>query len=312
MSKASNIKWFVIINPRASGGQGARQWKRIEECFRENEIDFFYKKTTHRNHATQLTKEAIQKGYRHIIAIGGDGTGNEVANGIFQQTETKNTDIIFALLPIGTGNDWIKTHQIPKQLDKWIACLKNGKTKIQDVGLVTCFLNGKKVERYFINVAGMAYDAFAVKLSEGKSNWVFPKIQYLLLVLKGLFRYRLHRAKLSFDDKEVVDFFYTINVGICKYSGGGMQLVPHAISDDGQLALTYAGKLSKWNIILNTYRFYNGTLLKHSKVKGFFTKKIKVETMDNLPTGVEVDGEYIGETPVEFKIIPQALKIIIP
>jgi len=189
--------------------------------------------------------------------------------------------------------------------------LKKEKTIYQDAGLVKCVFDGKKVERYFINVAGMAYDAFGTQLSEGK-NWRFPKIQYLLLALQGLFKYKIHRAKLIFDDKEIVDYFYIINAGICKYSGGGMQLVPHAIPDDGKFALTFARQLSKLAVILNTYRFYNASLLEHSKVEGFFTKKIRVETMDNEPTGVEVDGEYVGETPVEFSIFPKALKVVVP
>ena len=311
MSKEIISKWFIIVNPKANGGRLGKQWNNIHQCLTDNNIDFFDKKTIHQNHATELAKEAIENGFRKIIAVGGDGTGNEVANGILQQNIIPSSEITFALLPVGTGNDWIKTHKIPKHLNTWVEVLKKEKTIFQDAGFVSCISNEKKIERYFINVAGMAYDAFGVQLSEGK-NWRFPKIQYLLLALRGLFKYKIHRAKLIFDDKEIVDFFYTINVGICKYSGGGMQLVPHAIPDDGIFALTFARKLSKLAVILNTYRFYNASLLHHSKVEGFSTKKVRVETMDGKPTGVEVDGEYIGETPVEFSILPKALKIVVP
>ena len=311
MSKITKSKWFIIVNPKANGGRMGKQWDNIQQFLTDNNINFFDKKTTHKNHATELAKEAIKNGFRKIIAVGGDGTGNEVANGILQQTIIHSSEVTFALLPVGTGNDWIKTHKIPKHLTSWIEVLKKEKTTFQDAGLINCISNEKKLERYFINVAGMAYDAFGVQLSEGK-NWYFPKIQYLLHAIRGLFKYKIHRAKLIFDEKEVVDFFYIINVGICKYSGGGMQLVPHAIPDDGQFALTFARKLSKLAVILNSYRFYNASLLEHSKVEGFFTKKIRVETMDDEPTGVEVDGEYIGETPVEFSILPKALKILIP
>ncbi len=311
MSKKLTNQWFIIVNPKANGGKLENQWERIQRCLNNNHIDFFVKKTTHPNHATELAKEAIRNGCRKIIAVGGDGTGNEVANGILQQKIISSAEITFALLPVGTGNDWIKTHKIPKHLKTWIEMLKSEKTTFQDAGYVSCFFHEKKVDRYFINVAGMAYDAFGVQNAEGK-NWRFPKIQYLLNALSGLFKYKIHRAKLIFDKQEVVDFFYIINVGVCKYSGGGMQLVPHAIPNDGKFALTFARKLSKLAVILNTYRFYNASLLEHSKVEGFLTKKIRVETMDDEPTGIEVDGEYIGETPVEFSISPKALKILIP
>lgn len=311
MSESKASKWFIIINPNANGGRLSKQWHQIQQLLLLHNINFSFQKTTHPNHATELTKTAIINGFRKIIAVGGDGTGNEVANGILQQQIVSSTEITFALLPVGTGNDWIKTHQIPKQLKLWIEILKREKTTFQDTGLVKCIFNGKKIERYFINVAGMAYDAFGVQLSEGK-NWRFPKIQYLLSAIKGLFKYKIHRAKLKFDDQEIVEFFYIINIGICRYSGGGMQLVPHAIPNDGQFALTYAKKISKLAVILNTYRFYNATLLEHPQVEGFFTKKIIVETMDQEPTGIEVDGEYIGETPVEVTILPKSLKILIP
>ena len=288
-----------------------KQWGNIRQSLLDNNIDFFDKKTKHQNHATELAKEAIENGFRKIIAVGGDGTGNEVANGILQQTIIKSSEITFALLPVGTGNDWIKTHKIPKHINTWIKVLKKGKTAFQDTGLVSCISNEKKIERYFINVAGMAYDAFSVQLSEDK-NWSFPKIQYLFLALRGLFKYKIHRAKLMFNDKEIIDYFYIINIGICKYSGGGMQLVPHATPNDGKFALTFAKRLSKLAVIFNSYRFYNASILEHSKVEGFLTKYILVETMDDEPTGVEVDGEYIGETPVEFSISPKALKIVVP
>ncbi|MDG2418346.1 MAG: diacylglycerol kinase family lipid kinase [Saprospiraceae bacterium] len=310
MSKKVKDHWFIIVNPKANGGRLEKEWEHIKQCLNYNHINLFIKKTTHPNHATELTKDAIENGYKKIIAVGGDGTGNEVANGILQQKIIPSSDITFALLPVGTGNDWIKTHKIPKHLETWIKMLKNEKTTFQDVGLVQCFLNQKKIERYFINVAGMAYDAFGVQLSEGK-NWHFPKIQYLFHALSGLFKYKIHRAKLIFDEQKIIDYFYIINVGICKYSGGGMQLVPHAVPNDGNFALTFVRKISKLDVILNSYRFYNSSLLEHSKVEGSLTKKIRVETMDDEPTGVEVDGEYIGESPVEFSILPKALKIII-
>ena len=312
MTKDKKKTWYIILNPAANGGHAAKQWKNIQQHLHVNEIDFVLEKTMGKNHATQLATNAIAAGYRKIIAVGGDGTANEVANGILQQTEIDSNQITFALLPCGTGNDWIKTHHIPKDLTSWIICLKKEKTVFQDVGLVNYTCAGKKESRYFINVAGMAYDAFAVKLSEGKKKTFFPKIYYLLLLVKGLFKYRLHAAHLSFDDQSIIDDFYTINIGIGKYSGGGMQLVPHAVFNDGQFALTYAGRISKLNIILNTYLFYNGGLLGHSKVEGVFTKKIKVETQNGQPTGVEVDGEYAGETPVEFTLFPLALKVLVP
>ena len=108
MSKKVKDHWFIIVNPKANGGRLEKEWEHIKQCLNYNHINFFIKKTTHPNHATELTKDAIENGYKKIIAVGGDGTCNEVANGILQQKIIPSSDITFALLPVGTRNDWIK------------------------------------------------------------------------------------------------------------------------------------------------------------------------------------------------------------
>jgi diacylglycerol kinase family enzyme len=112
-----------------------------------------------------------------------------------------------------------------------------------------------------------------------------------------------------FNGRKVEDEFYTINVGLCRYSGGGMQLVPHAIPDDGLLALTFARKLPKLEVLLQSGRFYKGTLLEHPRIEGYQTDHVRVEAADDEPCLVEADGEFLGQTPVEFSIIPAALKL---
>ncbi|MBK7871661.1 MAG: hypothetical protein IPJ74_13780 [Saprospiraceae bacterium] len=161
-----------------------------------------------------------------------------------------------------------------------------------------------------MNVAGMAYDAFVARFAERYKKWVAHKILYLLMVIRCLFLYRLPKAKVIFDEQSDEDFYYTINVGIARYSGGGMQLVPHADPTDGLLALMLARRLTKLGVLLNTYRFYNGTLHRHPKIDIFQTKHIKVTSDEFI--GLEADGEWLGTTPVKFSVLPQALKILIP
>jgi len=190
--------------------------------------------------------------------------------------------------------------------------LKKRKTTYQDIGVVSYLNNGAVRKRYFVNVAGMAYDAFVVKETEKQSSIFSNKLFYLFSLMRYLFQYKLQKAKIQFNDFEMIDHFYTINVGICRFAGGGMEIVPHAVPNDGQLAITIAGRLSKLSILLNTYRFYNGTIAKLSKISTHFSTNIKVESLENDPILLEVDGELLGHTPVEFGIVPNALKILIP
>ncbi|MEZ5042374.1 MAG: diacylglycerol kinase family lipid kinase [Saprospiraceae bacterium] len=305
--------WYIIVNPAAGKGKAARLWPQIAQLLTQEGIAFEVAFTQQHRHATELAMQAIAQGHRHLIGVGGDGTNNEVINGIFQQQSVPSTDILYALLPIGTGNDWIKTHGIPKKLHAWLAMLKTGQIDYQDIGWVEYQQEAGRRKHFFANVAGMAYDAFVVHHVERAKSSLPSKFIYLWVVLRCLWLYQLCRARLIFNDQSVEDHFYTINVGICKYSGGGMQFVPHASPKDGHLALTYVGPLSKWEVIKNTYRFYNGSLGAHPKVRTLQVQSLEVQSLANqTPTLLEVDGEYLGHTPVTFGILAGALRFICP
>lgn len=302
--------WYIVVNTIAGQGNAKRRLTEVT-AFLETRIKFKLVKTEARGHASKLVIQGIQNGYRKIIAVGGDGTNNEVVNGIMKQQVIPTSEITYCLLPLGTGNDWAKQYKISRKLSQWFKMLEVNKTFIQDVGLVLYLKDGVSEQRYFANVAGMAYDPYVLSEMEKLKRPVKNRLAYLLYGMYYVFKYNLQKARVSFNGETVENHFYLINAGVCKYSGGGMQLVPHAKPDDGKLALTLAGKLTKLGVILNSYRFYNGSIGKHSKVDTFLTDCIKVEAI-NEPIGLEVDGEILGETPVEFRLIPKALKIIIP
>lgn len=305
-----NEKWYVIVNPAAGNGAGARHWRKIKPILRKALPNSVFVLTKRRDHARELATEAIRQGYRHLLGVGGDGTNNEVVNGILAQKEVPVSAIIYTLLPVGTGNDWVRTHGIPYKIENWLKMLAAGKLMLHDVGLVHFIKNGVQDHRYFVNVAGLAYDAFVVEYADRYKKWIIHKLLYLLMVVRCLFLYRLPKAKVIFDNKTDEDFYYTINIGIAKYSGGGMRLVPHADPTDGLLALTLARKVSKLGVLLNTYRFYNGTLDQHPKIDIYQAKNIRVEPIDFIQ--LELDGELVGQAPVTFSILEKALQVVIP
>jgi len=305
-------EWFVIANPTAGRGEVKRRWPELEKAIMSalpiGEIAF----SESRGHAIELAQQAIASGHHKILAIGGDGTNHEVANGILQQPHHPSERITYALIPIGTGNDWVKTHGISPQLSQVIEVVKREHTMLQDVGLIRYQKNGQQATRYFVNVAGMAYDAYICRAAEISPEAVRNQFYYLWLVFKCLFKYRLRKAHISIDGQQYSGKYYTINLGIGRYSGGGMQLVPHANPTGGQFAITLAGNISKLGVIINTYRFYNGSIGQHPKVQVLNGKKVRVAAGEEWPTLLEADGEFLGETPVEFELIPQALKIVVP
>ncbi len=308
--KNSNPCWRFIVNPVAGGGTVRKQWPGIEALLRNAGISFDAVFTEGKYHAATLAEQAIAEGTRHLVAVGGDGTAHEVANGILRQTTCPSEEVTFTLLPVGTGNDWVKTHGIPKNHKKWVAFFQTGKTSYQDVGWLTYQADGGDQKRYFINVAGLSYDAYVAKRAEAYETQVSSAIFYLFLIFRCLFEFRVPRLRVVFDGRTMEERIYTINIGICRYSGGGLQLVPHAIPDDGKLALTIAGHLSKLGVLLVTPFFYSGNIGWHPKVSMLQVEEVLVESADNQPVLVEADGEFLGEGPVQVGILEGKLKVL--
>lgn len=308
-----NAEWFVVVNPTSGGGKGNKYWSEIKELLHKTGIDFDFAISEYAQHITKLVKEAVEKGHRKIIAIGGDGTINEAINGLFLQKAVPTNELTFANIPVGTGNDWIKTHKIPSNYKKAILLLKAGQTKAHDVGEVSYFnKQAKQQSRYFINVAGLAYDAFVTKASHERSRWMGNKLFYYYLILRCVTQYKPTKAKITFDGQEVENIFYNIAVGICKYNGGGAQFVPHAIPDDGLFALTYFTDIKGIDVLLSSRKFYDGTIIHHPKCFTTQAKHIKIEAAEDNPNFVEVDGEFLGQTPIEFIMHEKAINVIVP
>ncbi|MGA2824098.1 MAG: diacylglycerol kinase family protein, partial [Bacteroidales bacterium] len=156
-------KWLIIVNPNAGIKKGGKDWPLISRLLNSAGISHLCVLTEHRDHANQLAGEFIEEGYRNIAVVGGDGTMNEVVNGIFLQKNVSPSAITLGMIPVGTGNDWCRTFGIPFDYKNAICILKIGKTFLQDVGQISYFKNQDPIQRYFINIAGMGYDALVAK-----------------------------------------------------------------------------------------------------------------------------------------------------
>lgn len=306
-------QWYVIANPVSGKGKAGQNFSSLQQKISRYLPVGDWGLTTGKGHAIQLAREAIMQGYRRILTVGGDGTNHEVANGILGQKLVPTLDIYHALLPAGTGNDWARTHRIPRRMDQALAMIAQGHTTIQDAGLINYHTDAGPASRYFVNVAGLAYDGYLIKRSSQRNTRLGRKLFYLVLLGQSLLAYELQEAVVTANGQSYQDYFYTINFGIGRYSGGGMQLVPHAKPDKGAFAVTLAGQISRLGVLLNIYRFYRGTIGSHPKVTTFFTKVAEVKAHSGAAaTLLEADGEFLGETPAHFQLIPKALRVVVP
>lgn len=308
MEQTAKPHWAIIANPIAGGGRVRRLWPQVERALQTLGFDYSVQFTRERRHAEVLTDTALRNGARRLLGIGGDGLNHEIANGLMAQQICHPTDVTYALLPMGTGNDWARHYRIPADLYERLRRLIHPETRLQDMGLICCHREGCEYQRWFVNVAGMAYDGFiGWKMMRHRPR---NRFHFLWMVMRYLFEYRLRKATLRFDGQCVEDFFYTINVGLCRYSGGGMRFTPHAVADDSLFALTYAGALSKLEVLLQMPRFYNGGILRHPQVHGVQAREIRVEAAPGaLPTPIEADGEYLGEAPISIALWEKALRV---
>ena len=307
----NQIMWKVIVNPASGSGKAGVKIKEIEAKLKVANIEYDIAFTKYQGHAIELSKAAVENGFRQIIVVGGDGSNHEVMNGIMQQKVVPSNEIIQCLIPVGTGNDWIRTHQLPRDIDTIIHKIKEGRTRLQDIGKATFHTSTAQNERYFMNVAGLAYDAFIAKKINANPKLFSNKVIYFYLVLRCLFQYKPQNTRIIFNGQTIENQYYTINIGICKYSGGGMQFVPHSIPDNGFFALTTVKSMSILGVILSTPYLYAGRIRKHPKAYLTETKSIKIESLDNEPVSLELDGEYVGVSPVKLEIIPKAFRFIV-
>lgn len=303
-------QWFIIVNPKGGRGRVQKSWPSILKLLEGSGLDYEIAFTEKRGHAIDLAREAVSCGYHKLIGVGGDGTNNEIINGMLLQDQVPSEELTYAPIAVGTGNDWIRTHGIPGSPAEVIPLIKAGHTVLQDVGVVEYQRDGNTRRRFFVNIAGMAYDAHLVRLIEEENPKALSGWYYYSMILRGLLKYRLKAARIQVDNREYGGKYYLINVGICKYSGGGMQFVPHAEPADGLLAVTLAGDLSKLGVLLATPYFYNGRVAEHPKVDVFQAKTVQVDHLDpTQPVLLEVDGEFLGETPVRFSLLPKAIQV---
>ncbi len=324
--------FFVVINPNAGKRRAEKDWHLILSLLLNSGIKFNHKFTTHKLHANTITTEAIGKGFRKFIAIGGDGTFNEVTNAIFSQKTCPASEIKFGVICVGTGNDWCRTLGIPNDYNSAVEIIKAGNTSLFDVGLAHFNNDKMKSSRYFVNVAGMGFDAMvAKKVNEDKDSNRTGKILYLKNLFLCLLKSKAINCSIQIDDANTIPCnseqchpersrrnsrrisieapIFSISVGIGKYNGGGMMQLPNAIADDGLLDITLIKKISRFDVIMQTKNLYDGTFIKHPSVALYQGKKVLIEAEE--PVGIELDGEYVGNTPVEFEVLPRVLRVFV-
>jgi YegS/Rv2252/BmrU family lipid kinase len=260
----------------------------------------------------ELAEKEIQAGYKKVIVVGGDGTLNEVVNGIFRQTRFATSEIAIGMIMVGTGNDWGRMYHLKEKYRKAVKILKKQRTFIQDTGLVKYYEGSHEISRYFVNIAGLGYDALIAKMTNRtKEKGGGGTMVYLVNLLKGLFRYHHAYLEIEVDGASVYKGkVFSMSVGICKYNGGGMMQLPFAVPDDGLFDVTIFKNVTKMTVLKHIKKLYGGTFTHLPFVLTFRGKSISIFSSTGNPSHLETDGESLGHSPFHFQIIPTSIRII--
>ena len=309
------MKTLAIINPRSAGGKTGRDAQTIARRLADVTGPLTVAMTNAPMDAVRLTKHALRDGYERVVAVGGDGTINEVVNGFFQNGVPINPEAEFALLNLGTGGDFRKTFDIDAGFDASLERIAQGRVRRIDVGRLTYVTDeGKTGDRHFANIAsfGMSGDVMhRVNRATLIKRWT-GSFAFTWGSLISLMRYKSRPVRLKVDSV----FDEVVSVSTCavcngQFFGGGMRVAPDASPDDGLLDVIVIGDAPKRDIMKSMNQIYTGEHVTNPHVKVFRGKSIiatPVEATGGAPVYIEVDGETPGRLPAMFEVMPKALK----
>ncbi len=300
-------EWFIIANGLSNSGKTISVIDKAVKKLKGEKIKHNLNLTINSGDEIDLVKRAAKKGYNKILAIGGDGTVQKVVAGIVMQRSISLEKMIFALIPSGTGNDWAKSKNISSKLEECIRVLKRGKIKAQDIGVAVIKSGNKKKTRYFVTYSGVGFDSFMLsKINKYKR---LGKLSYLVCAIMNFLKFQNIAVKIMTPRAEIKTSVFLFGIGICKFTGGGMQLIKNPAGNDGLLNITIAQEFSKFDIIRNFFNLFNGSIFKERKVLTLKDSEVKISAKNgNLVC--QGDGEIFGAGKIYYSVIKKGLRYL--
>lgn len=296
--------WAVIINPQSRAGATRKKIVTIRQILKINKITFSLYKTQETGDELNVVERVVKEGFKKIVCVGGDGTLQKIIAGIQLQKTCSPKEIIVGIIPLGTGNDWAKSIEIPLDIDRAIKRIKQGKTKKRDLGVVLISKKNEIKKRYFINYSGVGFDAFM--LNRLRSYKWLGKYAYLVCSIANFWFYKnswisVKGNKFSFSKK-----IFLCGVGVSKYTGGGMQIIKNPAGNNGLLNLTVAYDFTKIDIIKNFFNLFNGSIFNDRKVLTMIDDEIKISSKNGVLT-CHGDGEIFGSGNLKFFVLKEQI-----
>lgn len=288
---------FFIVNPSAGSGRALRAWKRLQEL---TGTALPSRLTKGPGHASELAVEAAQEGYPLVVAVGGDGTANEVVNGLMQLSPERRP--AFGQLSSGTGNDFARNVGLPRRVDQWVRMLREPRLRSLDLGRV----NG----RYFLNATGVGFDAEVAYLADRLPTVFTGTFNYLVSILVELLTYRSQTMRIQVDGTRLEEQCFLVAVGNLPHVGGGIRICPGARADDGLFEVVVVKALPRLEVLRVLPKAFSGGHIGHPKVQVLSGRQVIIDSA--APLHLQADGEVFSGLPAHFEVHPAALQLLVP
>lgn len=303
------MKICVIVNPASGRGRGKQVIPLIEKTLQDSILDFNLLQSEQPLHAIDLAESAARDGYDIILAAGGDGTVNEVLNGLMRAHMDGYHSTALGVISVGTGNDFAESMGLSKDLQQNIQAIKENKRRVIDIGILKgCdFPEG----RYFGNCVGIGFDAAGTILA-GKLRWVRGTLAYLISAVGTIFfYYKAPTLQIDLDAESITIPSLLVSVMNGKRIGGAFWTAPEAISDDGEFDLCIAEEVSRPRMFTLIPHFLKGTQASQPEIQMKQARSVKISALKGTMP-VHIDGEIIGETcnELSIEILPKELEIV--
>lgn len=294
-------EWFFIVNPRAGSGKTMSKWVPAEKKLAKLGISYETAYTDHKRHATSLAYDAAEEGYRNIAAVGGDGSLHECLDGILKwcaKNSANPSEFKICVVPIGSGNDWIKTLNVPNDSMDVIGLI--AKNSFREIDAVRVSLENGKIA-CMANIGGMGFDSHVCeRVNSQKERGMRGKRIYLNALIHTIFHLNAINLKVLADDVEVFSGqAYSVALGNGKYSGSGMRQVPLADINDCLVDYTIIPKLSIFKMLTKIPKLFSGKINEVPELITGRCRKLMIAPLDAASADiVELDGEIEGRLPL--------------
>ena len=302
----SAARVVFLVNPASENGGTGRRWPEIANRAAAAGLSGDALLSERPGHLTELAQRAADDGAELLVAVGGDGTVHEVVNGI-----AGRTGVDLAVLPRGTGRDFVRTHGIPHRLDDALRTARDGRIREVDLGLARFrSWQGEAAEAYFANIASAGMSGAIAKRANETSKALGGKASYFWATLAVFARWRTSEITVTVGNESRRARMHDVVVANGRYFGGGMMICPQAEPDDGVFDVLLIGNLTKRDLLLTLPKTYRGRHLPHPKAELLRGSTAEIDADEPLP--VELDGEQPGTTPARFELVPRALRLRVP